>query len=628
MPSPPRGFSDSQISISARVDPLLEGLADDCLYRHGPTGIVCAADARIDSAPDLTDTAADRAARSPAAVLARAYLTFGIDFLDSVLGDFAGVIWDPRRRHLLLFVDRVATRGIFYARSGATTQFSTDLRSFTAARTSKADFSRLVAWARDPSARALGGCEHVPGGHVAVIDSLSVTLHRYWHPADAPDIRFRKSEDYVDAAESLLEEAVRCRLPRRLKVGCQLSGGLDSPLIAGTAAKLLAKSGRTLTAITFSHTDPDIPAIWRGHYWDEHRLAAEFAARFPNIEHLQVSTDAPGLFDGQQSILAAAAELPLSALSTWAARYAAAARAQSCGIGAMLTGGLGNETVSQECGSALSCLLRRCRWISLLREGTSLRRSGVPVRKLLAWTFVPLLPATLQNNVLDWAGIPRPPQLTDLIPLSREVRGASGDADKSDAARHALRWPLPRQLIGQQFADFSTDGVYAWYRQGFGIDPRSPFLDSRVVEFCAGLPPEQFCGEGETRHLARRLLRRLGAPDALVNETRRGIQYANWHSAMMRERPALYNDIAALEENATASRLLDLAEMRQLVDTLPSANPVSRSDLMKYGNRLSAGLSLGRFVLHMEGSNAGPPLTETEGEGEDWHEARSRTIRN
>ena len=154
--------------------------------------------------------------------------------------------------------------------------------------------------------------------------------------------------------------------------------------------------------------------------------------------------------------------------------------------------------------------------------------------------------------------------------------------------------------------------MHAWYRHSFDIDLRSPFTDSRIMEFCAGLPPDQFCSDGEYRHLARRLLRRLGAPDALVNETRRGIQYANWHSAMMRERPALYRMIDDLENNATASRLLDLAEMRRLVDGLPAANPVSRSDLTRCGLRLSAGLGLGRFILRLEGSNAGPVLKDVE----------------
>jgi len=623
--SPARLYSDAKVFIAANTDPLLEGPPGDSLYRHAETGLVCAADARIDSAPNLAD--ADTGLRGPAAIFAYAYLTFGIDFLSRILGDFAGVIWDPRRQRLLLFVDRMPPRGVYYANSGAATLFSTDIRTFSSASSGRVDVDSLIAWASDPTRRTVwtggGTCERVPSGHVAVFERKTVTLHRYWDPASAPDVRFRKSEDYVDAAEALLEEAVRCRLPRRLKLGCHLSGGLDAPLITGTAAKLLAKSGRTLTAFTYTHTDPDIPAIWDGRYWDEHRAAAEFAARFANIEHVQISTDAPGLFDGQQSILSAAGGVTLSALPVWASRHAVAAKAQSYGIGAMLTGMIGNETFSQDGASVLSYLLRRGQWGKLLHDGTALWRNGTPIKKLLGRTFVPVLPTTMQNRIVDWLGIPLPPSLADFIPLATTLRATLEHADRPETPENQQRWPTPRQIIGRLYGGGS---IHTWYRQGFGFDLRVPFSDSRILEFCAGLPPDQYCGDGEDRHLARRLLRRLGAPDELVNETRRGIQYANWHSTMMRERPALYREIDILEANATACRLLDLAQMRRLVDELPSATPTSRSDLMKVGNRLSAGLSIGRYVLYLEGSNAGPPLTDIG--GDDWQTSPGSSIYN
>jgi asparagine synthase (glutamine-hydrolysing) len=621
-----RAFNDAYYAVSARTDALLEGPPDDCLYRHAESGIVCAADARIDSVPNLTGAGA--APHSPTAILAQAYLHFGVDFLSSILGDFAGVLWDPRHRRLLLFVDRAGSRDVFFRGAVDTVLFSTDLRHMTAAQSGKADFDRLLEWVLNPATGATAGggvSERVPPGHMAIVERDTVTLRRYWDPANAPDIRFRKSEDYVDAAEALLEETVRCRLPRRLKVGCHLSGGLDSPLIAGITAKLLAKSGRTLTAFTATHTDPDIPAVWPGLYWDEHRQAAAFAARFTNIEHVQVSTDAAGLFDGLESFLAAAGQPPRSLLALWATRYAVAAEGRQQHISVMLTGTCGNETITQDGGSALAYLLQHGRFASLTHAWIALWRNGTPMKKIAGTTIVPLLPSSLHRPILNWAGVAPAATRMDFTPLAQDLRtGLAHDHDhgNGDTLPH---WPSPRQIV-KHLAKFSGSEVSSWYRQGFGIDMRLPFTDSRILEFCAGLPPDQFCGDGEYRHLARRLLRRLGAPDELVNETRRGIQYANWHSAMMRERPALYRRIEALEANATASRLLDLAEMRRLVNELPSATPTSRSDLMKYGNRLSVGLSLGRFVLHLEGSNAGPPLTDLV--IEDWQPPPDSSISN
>jgi asparagine synthase (glutamine-hydrolysing) len=69
---------------------------------------------------------------------------------------------------------------------------------------------------------------------------------------------------------------------------------------------------------------------------------------------------------------------------------------------------------------------------------------------------------------------------------------------------HARVLALPRY----QFALELIDGVAA----AFGIEPRYPFFDRRLVEFCIAIPPEQKLAGGWTRLIQRRAMEGILPP--------------------------------------------------------------------------------------------------------------------
>jgi asparagine synthase (glutamine-hydrolysing) len=111
-----------------------------------------------------------------------------------------------------------------------------------------------------------------PAGHGALLKINSgdrkLVLDKYWelsHPSEEIAFSDKKLKDLAEQYYNLLADAVRVRLFADVKVGCALSGGLDSSSISYLAYKVIRDHGNGGEAITVSN-------IYRGEgeeYCDE-----------------------------------------------------------------------------------------------------------------------------------------------------------------------------------------------------------------------------------------------------------------------------------------------------------------------------------------------------------------------
>jgi asparagine synthase (glutamine-hydrolysing) len=96
----------------------------------------------------------------------------------------------------------------------------------------------------------LKGVRHLrPGRHVTITPD-GVSERRYWTIPDCPDKWPLSREDAVDKLDEALHRSVRSQLRSDVRVGCQLSGGIDSSLvtlIAGTDAFSIVFSDETFS---------------------------------------------------------------------------------------------------------------------------------------------------------------------------------------------------------------------------------------------------------------------------------------------------------------------------------------------------------------------------------------------
>ena len=138
---------------------------------------------------------------------------------------------------------------------------------------------------------------------------------------------------------------------------------------------------------------------------------------------------------------------------------------------------------------------------------------------------------------------------------------------------------------------------------GWGIDPRDPTADRRLVEFCLLAPMKAFVAGGETRLMARRALGdRL--PRTVIEAQTRGFQAADWHVGLSTAREQVAADLDNLRRCEPVDRIIDLDRLRALIDHWPEGGWHHGRIMRSYRSALLRGIASGHFLRKASGSNA------------------------
>ena len=157
-------------------------------------------------------------------VIAHMYDRFGIDFtIENLDGVFAFSLYDMDKNLLYVVRDRIGVRPIFYSM----------------------DINFNFTFASEAKALELLNCKNITqlagGNYIKInITHKLVNVKNYWTLPSKPSENFRATL-HINIRE-LLQNAVKKRLISDRPIGCLLSGGLDSSVIASILAKNGIKS--------------------------------------------------------------------------------------------------------------------------------------------------------------------------------------------------------------------------------------------------------------------------------------------------------------------------------------------------------------------------------------------------
>ena len=192
--------------------------------------------------------------RTDTEVILYLYEHFGLEgMLERLNGMFAIVIVDLRNRELLMIRDHLGVKPFYWTVAGTSLLFGSEAKSFLAhpAFTAEVDAAHLDEYlgfryvAGEES--MLKGVAQLRPGHYLRVKSGRITTQRYWSVPDRVEKAPLSGSDAVDQMEQQLRDSVRSQLQSDVKVGCQLSGGIDSSLVA-----VLARSHFDADMETFS----------------------------------------------------------------------------------------------------------------------------------------------------------------------------------------------------------------------------------------------------------------------------------------------------------------------------------------------------------------------------------------
>ena len=165
--------------------------------------------------------------------------------LERLVGKFAIALWDRSARRLLLARDRLGVKPLYWCRTPKGLLFGSELKALLA----HPHCPRDLEWAdidRDWKLTSfVRGVHHLPGGHYALCSpGDDVTPVRYWNLAEhfvSGDEPARPEGEYVEELGQLLETCIHDRLMSEVPVGVFLSGGVDSSALVAAAARYGAR---------------------------------------------------------------------------------------------------------------------------------------------------------------------------------------------------------------------------------------------------------------------------------------------------------------------------------------------------------------------------------------------------
>lgn len=203
------------------------------------------------------------ATRSDTEVILHLYEERGDECVRQLNGQWAFAIWDEPNQKLFLSRDRMGIRPLFYTTAGRAFLFASEIKALLAhpAVHAKLDVSALdqifTFWCTLPPRTAFEGIHELPPGHSLTAANGEIKLQRHWRLeyGSAPE-QERSEEDYAQELLALLRDATRIRLRADVPVGSYLSGGIDSTVTTALAQEIVGAQLKTFS-VTFESAEYD-----------------------------------------------------------------------------------------------------------------------------------------------------------------------------------------------------------------------------------------------------------------------------------------------------------------------------------------------------------------------------------
>lgn len=188
-------------------------------------------------------------------VIVHGYETWGLELFRRLRGMFAIAVWDRRNQTLVLARDRLGKKPLFYLKESGRLVFGSELAAFRCLpdfrpKIAQASLREYIEYGYVQSPHSiLEKVLRLPAGYSAVYDEANWRMQPFWSlPTVAPSPRpGGGTAEAATALQGPLREAVACRLESDVPLGCFLSGGIDSSLVAALAQESLKGKLQTYT---------------------------------------------------------------------------------------------------------------------------------------------------------------------------------------------------------------------------------------------------------------------------------------------------------------------------------------------------------------------------------------------
>lgn len=503
-------------------------------------------------------------------VLLHGYRAWGAELPKRLHGMFAFAIWNVAERSLFLCRDRAGKKPLYlrWSSDRREVMFASLVSAIVAGlpegETPRVDRNVLLTYLQFGytfERSLIAGVEEMPAAHWMTVDAAGrVETQRYWRPP--PISRSSTSLGAVRATRELLDEAVAKRLEADVPLGCFLSGGIDSSVIAAIAQRTLTQRGEPPLK-TFCVAMPDIDYDESPH---AHAVARQLGTHHTELvaePHTKVIDDMASLVAVMGEPLADSSILPTYWLSRTTRGYVKVA----------LSGDGGDELFGgYDRYRAMRLLPRHAWWLARLPRAL-LRASDQRGRRFRLHRLVDAARAGEQSqqyrrliHLFDEGQL----HALDVNGRQRTTGGATGGGlpdwpDEPDAAHAAMRWDLVHYLPFDLLRKMDRASM------AVGLEVRCPLLDTQLCDLAGHLPTSVLMPGGRAKGLLRQVGADLGLPRDIIRRRKRGfaLPIGRWFRGPLRDR---------LHENIMEGRLTELGVNRYAVEQLLEEHHHRRAD--------------------------------------------------
>lgn len=477
-------------------------------------------------------------------VLVNLYALHGSHCLSMLNGQFALAIWDKKEQELFMARDRVGIRPLFYTITKGVFSFASEIKSLLRQSSVERELDTeslsqiFTFWTTITPRTAFKNINEVSPGHFMVFNRNGLIIKKFWQ-ITYPRLDTGLSLD--EAAEQfheLFTSAVRLRLKADVEVAAYLSGGIDS---SATVAYIKQIEPRVLNTFSIGFAEKDFD---ESSYQDE-------AVKYFGTNHTSIrctSRDIADLFPQviwqSEMPVTRTAPTPMMILSKLV---------RDNGIKVVITGEGSDEILAgydifreakirRFWASQPDSLIRPLLLKKIYPDIPHLRNSNPGILKMFFGYKLKDTANPFYSHILRWnnsnhikkhfsASVKE--YLGDFSPLTDLNNRLPEGFDRWDDLSKA-QW-LETTIFMSGYL-LSTQGD----RMGMAnsIEGRYPFLDYRLIEFCAGLPADYKLKGLKEKYLLKKVVKDK-IPESILNRPKQPYR-APIKSVFLSENPPGY----------------------------------------------------------------------------------------
>jgi asparagine synthase (glutamine-hydrolysing) len=554
--------------------------------------------ARIDNIKELSDllhtSLKEIQQLTISQLILRCYRLWGKDCVQKLVGDWAFAIYDNNKKELFLARDHYGHSSIYYYHCNDFFIFSTDLKeilSYDAVPkiVNESAIVQLSGVFKRDAQTFYKGIFQLPSAHTLSLHQEKLKLANYWVPEEFKPIRYSNDEDYVSHFLELYTEAVNCRIGSQ-RTGISLSSGFDSGSTAILAAPALASQNRKLEAFTWKTDLACAQGAFEGRTIDETPLVKTLVAAMPATNLHIVTSKEHNIID----VIKKNQEIFRQPTTPYVHVNELFEAAGEQGVEAMLTGFWGNFTISYT-GDVNSYF-----------------------RKLLFANPAGYIPEVLRwkaNQYISWKGLfvntfykplfkyrrssPDKKKLKrdyfNAPALAKALQQYEPFTPALEQKRRVLKFPRSNLINAFQACAMGEIDTLA---NAYGLNVRTPVMDKRIIEFCWGIPNEQYIRKGYTKWLIKRAMKDK-MPEEIIHAKKRGVQAADLLFKMTREAKEIQSLMMQLRRSPSASYWLDIDRIDLFLKQISSPACDLNTAFLKIA-AIQRALALGIFLVKLE----------------------------